>query len=388
MPYAAQLRFLQAAFRKCHIRTQVLDPYNSNSVLPVPVNGITPQTVYKLSDPLHCSYLLLLLSEQPAAALLIGPYVSKEPSKQQILEWAETAGMAVASAKELEKYYSDVPVIPDSGQLLAVVDAFAELLWENSDYAVVDIDNEPAGDLSPLPQKGPAEPEAVLRDMQRIEMRYAYENEMMQAVTQGQTHKVDRYLSAFSTMPFEKRLADPVRNLKNYCIIMNTLLRKAAEKGGVHPIHLDSVSSDFARRIELANTVEMVHTLMADMFRSYCRLVRKHSMKHYSPPVQKAITCIDADLTANLKLSALAAVQNVSPAYLSALFRQETGQTLTAFVNEKRVKMAKQLLETTRLQIQTVAQHCGMPDVQYFSKIFKKHAGLTPREYREMTAHT
>ena len=40
------------------------------------------------------------------------------------------------------------------------------------------------------------------------------------------------------------------------------------------------------------------------------------------------------------------------------------------------------LLKTTRLQVQTVAQHCGMMDVQYFSKTFKKIAGVTPREYR------
>ncbi len=381
MLYAAQLRFLQAVFRKCHIKTQVLDPYRGE--LPVALVSVAPQTVYKLTDPLHCSYLLLLLSEHPAAALLIGPYLTAEPTRQQILEWAESTGMAVRDAKELEKYYSDIPVVPNGGQLFALTDAFAEQLWEGSDYAVVDIDNDNAGDLSPLPHEGPAEPETVLKTMQRVEERYAYENELMEAVTLGQMHKVDRHLSTFSSMPFEKRLADPVRNLKNYCIIMNTLLRKAAEKGGVHPLHLDSLSSDFARRIEQIADVEAVYPFMNDIFRSYCRLVRKHSMKQYSPPVQKAIACIDADLTANLRLSALAAAQNVSPAYLSALFRQETGQTLTAHVNEKRVKTAKQLLQTTRLQIQTVAQHCGMPDVQYFSKIFKKHTGLTPREYRE-----
>ena len=122
---------------------------------------------------------------------------------------------------------------------------------------------------------------------------------------------------------------------------------------------------------------------MAEMFRSYCRLVRKHSMKNYSPPIQKVIAAIDFDLTANLTLSALAAMQNISPSYLSALFKQEVGETLTEYVNGKRIKRAMQLLETTKMQVQNVAQNCGILDVHYFSKIFKKTTGMTPKEYRE-----
>jgi transcriptional regulator GlxA family with amidase domain len=47
------------------------------------------------------------------------------------------------------------------------------------------------------------------------------------------------------------------------------------------------------------------------------------------------------------------------------------------------MRRATELLESTNLQIQTIAMHCGIIDVQYFSKIFKKHIGKTPKEYRE-----
>ena len=164
---------------------------------------------------------------------------------------------------------------------------------------------------------------------------------------------------------------------------MNTLSRKAAERGGVHPIYLDKVSSEFAHKIERLSSVSLGPSLMREMFRTYCRLVRKHSMKNYSAPIQKAIALIDADLTADLSLHALATAQNISDGYLSSLFRRETGQTLTQFVNERRMKAASRLLTTTKLQIQTVAQHCGIVDVHYFSRLFKKHTGMTPLEYRE-----
>ena len=164
---------------------------------------------------------------------------------------------------------------------------------------------------------------------------------------------------------------------------MNTLLRKAAENGGVHPVYLDRISSDFARKIEEMSVLSAFPSLMNEMFRSYCRLVRKHSTRRYSPAVQKAILLIDSDLSAPLTLSTLAAAQGLSEGYLATVFKRETGKTVSEYVREKRMKHATHLLTTTRLQIQTIALYCGIMDVQYFSKIFKKHTGKTPKEYRE-----
>jgi YesN/AraC family two-component response regulator len=163
---------------------------------------------------------------------------------------------------------------------------------------------------------------------------------------------------------------------------MNTLLRKAAENGGVHPMYIDTVSSAYAVKIEtLANTPEAFE-MMKDMISTYCRLVRKHSISSYSPLVQKAITMINADLSANLTLSMIAEAHNISSGYLATVFKKEVGMTVSEYIREKRINYAEHLLLTTHMQIQTVALHCGIMDVQYFSKIFKKQTGKTPKEFR------
>ena len=72
----------------------------------------------------------------------------------------------------------------------------------------------------------------------------------------------------------------------------------------------------------------------------------------------------------------------VSPGYLSSIFHREKGETLTAYITASRMKAALQLLRSTHLQVQTVAAWCGIMDVQYFSKLFKKHTGQTPKDYR------
>ena len=99
--------------------------------------------------------------------------------------------------------------------------------------------------------------------------------------------------------------------------------------------------------------------------------------------IGKIITIVEADLTADLSLNALATTLNVSASYLSTLFKKETGKTLTDYVNSRRVEYAKKLLKTTNLQIQTVAGLCGIDDVHYFSKMFKNMVGLTPKSFRE-----
>lgn len=109
-------------------------------------------------------------------------------------------------------------------------------------------------------------------------------------------------------------------------------------------------------------------------------------MQNYSSLIQRTITYIDADISGDLRLKALAEAQGVNASYLSTLFKKETGETITDHVNKKRMERAAHLLQSTKLQIQSVAQHCGISDVNYFSKLFKKHLGLTPREFRSTTA--
>ena len=51
-------------------------------------------------------------------------------------------------------------------------------------------------------------------------------------------------------------------------------------------------------------------------------------------------------------------------------------------MNSRRVNLAKHLLRTTSLQVQTIAQHCGILDFHYFCRVFKSCVGKTPTEYR------
>ena len=63
---------------------------------------------------------------------------------------------------------------------------------------------------------------------------------------------------------------------------------------------------------------------------------------------------------------------------------EELNSRLTNFVNNKRIEHAIYLLNTTKLPIQDIAVQCGITDVNYFTKLFKKIKNMTPSQYREM----
>lgn len=85
----------------------------------------------------------------------------------------------------------------------------------------------------------------------------------------------------------------------------------------------------------------------------------------------------------DLSLKCLAEEYSVNPSYLSALFKKEMGMTITAFINEQRMKQAVLYLNSTSLRIQTIATEVGFTDLNYFSKVFKKYTGITPSDYRK-----
>ncbi len=406
MKYDAELNLLQNSLRKCRINTNIIKANNcidsnvdnglrlllnlkneyKKSFLEI-FGNIKDKTVYSFTDRFSGSYIFFYLPDSNKDILLIGPFLKTLITKEDIVYLIKQLKIDLKYFRVLENYYSGMPYVADSTIFFNFVEAFCESIWPN-DKSVHYVELEQDSNIYlPILQNDESnfeDEEKTLLNMKMMETRYAFENELINAVSRGQIHVVEKLMSNFTEISFEERLTDKLRNYKNYAIIMNTILRKAAESGGVHPLYIDKVSSSFAKEIEDVSNLTALSALMSKILRKYCYLVKEKSTKSYSAPVQKAIIFIDSDLTADLSLNHLAKLQNISPPYLSNIFHKETGEKLTEYVNKKRVNYARQLLETTNLQIQTVAQRCGIVDIHYFSRIFKKYTNKTPKEYREL----
>lgn len=344
---------------------------------------IKEDTVYKLTDPYCCKYIFMILpGTESSASLIIGPYISHEMSKDRLLEEAERMQVPASEFKNLEDFYRSLPVLTDDSRLMAMVNTLAEELWGSEcAYQILDLVNDTDFVKIKRPEWKAEEDSAM--HIRLMEQRYAYENELLDKVSKGLWHRAGMMLNPSVFSHLENRTTDPVRNQKNYCIVCNTLLRKAAERGGVHPVHLDRLSSIYARQIELVSSVSEGDELIQQMCLAYSRLVHKCKLQDYSALIQKVITYIEVEISSDLSLRKLANLHNVSPEYLSTLFHKETQTTLTQFINERRIELGANMLQTTSLQIQTIAECCGFPDAGYFAKLFKKRYGASPKAFRE-----
>lgn len=371
------------------LRESLFDDFNEREALDTFRQNCAANTLYYFTDSYYCSYVAMLLpNPKKLQYLFIGPYTYIDFNKTNYLTLLEKLNIPSALLPLLENYYYNIAFVQSEVQFKNMIGTLADTIWEDSkNYTIAVVHKNPwchiLNDFTSIPEQ----PYLKSVNIQVAEARYAFENQCMQAVSQGNHALIDQLVSGENGIRMIPRLADSLRDYKNYMVIFNTLLRKAAEQGAVHPIYLDQLSSKFAKKIEALTSVTD-HSLEREMLHKYCILVRNYSVKGYSPIIQKVVNQINLNLTSDLSLRTLAEMFHISAGYLSTLFHKELGITLTDYVNKKRIEHAILLLNATDLQIQTVAACCGIQDINYFTRIFKKFKGMTPKKYRELITQT
>ena len=324
-------------------------------------------------------FALFLAPDEQDTLYCIGPWADG-PRSSQSLAWCEKY-LDEKAQRVVEEYYNRVRQVEDNTiktALFAVVSlAFPEGELKTAEWR----------EFMPLRFRPSLESfrETSFTEQLPAELiaeRYAAENKMLEAVAKGDVQAALAAYENFHQFQLAPRLRSPLREFKNYTIILNSLFRKAIEQASVHPYYLDHISARFALELETLGSVEEGRRLRVRMVKEYCRYVQQYSLRQYSPLIQKVINEINLHLDAPLSLKTLAAQCYISPSYLSNVFKQETGQTLTDYISRRRMERAARLLLTTNARVAVVAEEVGILDVNYFTKMFKNATGQTPTAYR------
>lgn len=102
------------------------------------------------------------------------------------------------------------------------------------------------------------------------------------------------------------------------------------------------------------------------------------------PAVLEAASYIEGHFAEELSLEKIAAHVNLSPYHFSRQFKRFTGSSPYEFLLAARIQQAKKLLLSSQLPIETIAARCGFNSLSSFIRAFKRAAGLTPGQFREM----
>jgi transcriptional regulator GlxA family with amidase domain len=99
--------------------------------------------------------------------------------------------------------------------------------------------------------------------------------------------------------------------------------------------------------------------------------------------VQNIVILMRRDLRAKLKLNDMARAVNLTSFHFCHLFKAQTGSSPARYLKTLRLERARELLETTRLNVKEIRSLVGLNDESHFARDFRATYGLTPQQHRE-----
>ena len=185
--------------------------------------------------------------------------------------------------------------------------------------------------------------------------------------------EIDRFLQQIVC---EKYRAKEIRRVALKLVtrmmdIAKEINRKAYEK---------MKEQDNLKEVLSAYTKEELQRILYQVGKLICEKNKKQGISNYT--INRTLEYVETHFKEGITLEKTAEVLNITPEYLSMLFKREMGMNFSVFLKEFRIRQAKRLLKSTDLKIYEIAQECGYSNSNYFTKVFKEVTGISPAEYR------
>ena len=224
--------------------------------------------------------------------------------------------------------------------------------------------------------------------VQRAEERLHHDNlaekKLYHFVKEGLSEEVE---NLFSSSPSVNGIGtvtknNPVRNEKNLAITAVALASRAAMDGGLHPEIAYSLSDMFIQSIEDDSEFHNFLTIVKEIYVEFAKRVKVIKGQSYSKAVVSVQRYIYNYLYNKIDLEALAEHVHLNPKYLSRLFKEQVGITISDFILREKVNEAKTWLENSELSITDIANQLNFHDQSHFIRVFKRIVGITPKQYQ------
>ena len=304
--------------------------------------------------------------EDYEGSIIIGPYINS-PNQLEVVD---------SSGRNLDKVIPIIKILQEKA-IENIVTSMINYQIENTKVTII---HEDANIRNTNKNRYIKEFDMSLIN---IRERYKLENQLLHYVSMGDNDKASKIVGKDLVVDLNRFPDEPMRNLKNFAITMNTLLRKAVQENNIEPYVLDSISEYFAKRIERSSKMSIIYSIFEEMIKEYCNLVNEYKTKGYSKLVSNAINYVKLNFKYEISLSSIADELFVHPTYLAKKFKEENDKTISEYINEIRVKEAKMMLKSTEFKIEDIAYYVGYNDKKYFSKVFKKIYNQSPSDYRK-----
>lgn len=178
---------------------------------------------------------------------------------------------------------------------------------------------------------------------------------------------------------------DPVTNLKYHFIITTALITRACAQSGMEMEQAFRLSDFYITKLDSIHTTQGVaelHDSMVLDFAGKMRLMQKNA--NTSTPITLCIDYVYSHIKDRITIEDLADYTGFSTSYLSRLFKQEIGISVSDYIREKKIEKAQNLLKYCDYSLIEIANYLSFSSQSHFIQSFKKLVGMTPKKYRDI----
>ncbi|MGN1026130.1 MAG: helix-turn-helix domain-containing protein [Faecousia sp.] len=216
---------------------------------------------------------------------------------------------------------------------------------------------------------------------------YTLEQQMLRMVRKGDSFALRQWIASAPAIRGGTLASDQLRQAKNTFVVSATLVSRAAIQGGLSTEDAFSLSDAYIQKCELLNSLDRITNLQYHMVLEYTERVERIRFGGKSTQLTIAVTnYIQHHLSEPIRAEEMAKALFMSRPYLSAKFKEETGETLTDFILKEKTEEAKRLLRYSDKTATAIGSYLGFSSLGHFSQVFKKYTGKSPAEYRSKFA--
>lgn len=335
-------------------------------------NGVsTFTTIYGFS------YMTATIGNESSyfGTVLLGPVLLEPFTDHLLSNILNNVGLPLTKRSTIKSKLSKIPVINPARNYYLTnllhnqIAANAVTTLESIEYDIETVDLESF--------------QPVTNFSQVSNYNYGLERLFISKVMSGDVDNVkDIFHNQIRTHYFVNLGIENLRPIKNNGIMFSALLARSTIKGGVEPNISLALADHYVNRIEDVYRYTELIQVIEKMVIDFTEHVLQITEVNHASVVKKVTKYIHAHLAESIRLNDVAEYINLSPNYFSSLFKREMGIAFADYLNQIRIKESQYLLETTEYPISDIAQATGFNNQNYFTTIFRKHTGTTPKQYR------
>ncbi|MGG1634260.1 helix-turn-helix domain-containing protein [Paenibacillus sp. NRS-1760] len=220
-----------------------------------------------------------------------------------------------------------------------------------------------------------------------VSMMYRYpaeiENHLIDSLQVGDLAETKRLLDAFSDK-VQSAVHNPELIRMSYDQLLTTTLRTVYLMNMSPEQLFGRTASELNFDMRSCATIHSINEWLIDrIFEPIMMSVSGKRNQEYEQLIEKVTDYIAANYNLDISLDQCAQICNLTPQYLSKLFKRTMDISFIEYLTQVRVEKAKELLEATDLMVNEIAEQVGY-NPKNFIRVFKKQVGLPPGQYREM----